>query len=72
MAPLHPAGLQPSQRRGGAAHPPGQLRDHQHAPHADTDVSRVFGLCEGGKHGTCVRTHEMHTCSLAGTQMYGL
>lgn len=38
LAPLHVARLQPGQRRGGAAHPPRQLRDHQHAAHADADV----------------------------------
>lgn len=50
VAPLHPARLQPSQRRGGAAHPPRQLRDHQHAAHADTDVSWKAVWAEGETH----------------------
>lgn len=42
LASLHPARLQPSQRGGGATHPPRQLRDHQHASYADTGVSNRF------------------------------
>lgn len=41
MASVHLACLQPGQWRDGAAYPPRQLRDNQHAPHADTDVSSV-------------------------------
>lgn len=45
LASLHVARLQPGQRGGGAAHPPRQLRDHQHAAHADADVSCNSDVC---------------------------
>lgn len=62
LASLHPARLQPSQRGGGAAHPPRQLRDHQHASYADTGVSEIYLFSAKTRYCKTSSSNELHNC----------